>query len=383
MGRNRSRSRRRNVGTDPLFDVFFSREEEPRSIFCAFLPATQLNASIADETFMMNCLNSNAESSEVERDLDASSDEDLGFAMDVVGDESQRVKANPRHELARLNRKRFALSDREVEVATDGWLVEGRCQKVDKGYQRLTSAPSPDDVRPEPILRIALDRCCERWASAKNWAQIDSQLRSIRQDITVQQLRGPFAAHAYETCARLALEASDISQFLQCQGKVAQLQGSRSDDARREFACYRILYLGLQGLEAELADNLRSLSAEDRRSAPVMFARRLLAAEGAGNRLRFFRGSRDASSPGQASALLAAMVGPSEATLLHSFCRALKPSGLRLSRVAAWLGRTEVDCRSVVETHGAIITDARVDAKLSEVGLSAAAKRSGRKQRKR
>lgn len=36
--------------------------------------------------------------------------------------------------------------------------LQGTCQQLEKSYFRLTRAPDPSTVRPEPILRKALDR---------------------------------------------------------------------------------------------------------------------------------------------------------------------------------------------------------------------------------
>jgi len=36
--------------------------------------------------------------------------------------------------------------------------VQGTCATVEKKYLRLTSAPDPKTVRPEPVLKLAVDR---------------------------------------------------------------------------------------------------------------------------------------------------------------------------------------------------------------------------------
>lgn len=95
--------------------------------------------------------------------------------------------------------------------------VKGTCMTVEKSYFRLTQAPDPCDVRPEPVLVAALKMLESKWNNKKvEYKYIDDQFRSLRQDLTVQRIQNDFCVKVYETHARIALEEADLDQFNQC-----------------------------------------------------------------------------------------------------------------------------------------------------------------------
>ena len=94
----------------------------------------------------------------------------------------------------------------EAAPSTDK--IVGTCQVVAKQYLRLTVAANPANVRPAPVLRKALKMVLRQWADGKSYEWCASQLKSIRQDITVQHLEqsdGELSIDVYETHARLAI----------------------------------------------------------------------------------------------------------------------------------------------------------------------------------
>jgi hypothetical protein len=60
-----------------------------------------------------------------------------------------------------------------------------------------------------------------------NWA--NDQLKSARQDITVQRLRNKFVLEVYETHARILLEHGDLNEFHQCQAMIRNLTSSAAN----------------------------------------------------------------------------------------------------------------------------------------------------------
>jgi hypothetical protein len=60
----------------------------------------------------------------------------------------------------------------------------GSCTDIEKPYLRLSGVPDPKFIRPEPVLRLSLVHVM----GSRDYAYVSDQLRSIRQDLTVQQI---------------------------------------------------------------------------------------------------------------------------------------------------------------------------------------------------
>ena len=81
-------------------------------------------------------------------------------------------------------------------------------QTLEKKYLRLTSAPNPATVRPEPVLRAAVELVRARYESygeergQEQYIYLWEQLKSIRQDRAVQRIRND---HHYVHLAPLSI----------------------------------------------------------------------------------------------------------------------------------------------------------------------------------
>lgn len=84
--------------------------------------------------------------------------------------------------------------------------IRGTSTSLEKRYLRLTRPPAPDTVRPKPILEQSLEMLLRKWSVDPNYKYVCEQMKSIRQDLTVQFIKDDFTVLVYETHARLALE---------------------------------------------------------------------------------------------------------------------------------------------------------------------------------
>jgi len=169
--------------------------------------------------------------------------------------------------------------------------IVGTCQTTEKSYFRLTSAPDPETVRPEPVLSLALSELKSKWrarfddppprggSGPVEYIWLCDQLKAVRQDLVVQHLKNEFTVGVYECHARVALEEGDMNEYNQCQTQLRELYGDPAlagFGQPAEFTAYRILYyLYLQGNKkyaegsSDLLGILRELRAESKGATVV------------------------------------------------------------------------------------------------------------------
>ena len=106
-------------------------------------------------------------------------------------------------------------------------------------------------MRPERVLKLALETLMKKWQEDSlgvGYVYMCSQLKAIRQDLTVQHIKNDFTVQVYEVHARTALESGDMNEYNQCQTQLKHLYSSNLKGSEEEFLAYRILYyIYLQG----------------------------------------------------------------------------------------------------------------------------------------
>ena len=249
--------------------------------------------------------------------------------------------------------------------------VTGSSSALEKPYFRLTSAPALADVRPPTVLRKALAAVREKVASGEyDYPAACEQLKSIRQDLTVQKVAGKLAVAVYEEHARLALTAGDFAELGQCLGRLKTLHrrpGSGENEA--EFVAYRLLHSALRGSGAgEALLELRGLPEDLLRGEWVRHALRVVVAVRAGDPANAFFPLL-AQARGLLPRLLEGEQAAARQRALRAAAAAFLPSAPleALARTALHVG-SEAEAREFVLRSGAVLTeDGALDARLTRL----------------
>ncbi|XP_051121214.1 SAC3 family protein A [Andrographis paniculata] len=246
----------------------------------------------------------------------------------------------------------------------DSLRVKGTCQEIEKGYLRLTSAPDPATVRPEEVLEKALLMVQN---SQKDYHYKCDQLKSMRQDLTVQHIRNELTVKVYETHARFAIESADVREYNQCISQIKRLYAEEIPGCHMEFAAYHLLCVILHSNNnRELLSAMSRLSADAKKDEAVKHALAVRSAVTSGNYVMFFRLYK--SAPNLNAFLMDVSVEKMRYAAVKCMSRSYRPT-LPVSYISRILGfnhaslptseEKEVDgleeCVEWLKAHGAIL----------------------------
>uniref|UniRef100_A0A7S3Q3R7 SAC3/GANP/THP3 conserved domain-containing protein n=1 Tax=Chaetoceros debilis TaxID=122233 RepID=A0A7S3Q3R7_9STRA len=248
------------------------------------------------------------------------------------------------------------LNDDDYEKMT----VKGTCKVLEKEYLRLTAPPKANLVRPEPILKKHLinlkklrkiqsgkSSCSSSGAKRKDYNWFCSQLKAIRQDLTVQRIFNEFAVQVYEFHAKTALEEGDLNEYNQSQTQLKELyeivddpyptigKGDKSKskglENQNEFIAYRIIYYVFmtgnkkyEGGSTDLFKIMLSLSPEQRLDSFISHALKVRIAVADNDYHAFFR--LQDKAPSMAAYLMDFIVPSIRASGLKCMMKAYRPT---------------------------------------------------------
>ncbi|XP_038679907.1 SAC3 family protein A-like isoform X1 [Tripterygium wilfordii] len=270
------------------------------------------------------------------------------------------------------------------DIDWDALTVKGTCQDIEKRYLRLTSAPDPTTVRPGEVLQKALLMVQN---SHKNYLYKCDQLKSIRQDLTVQRIHNQLTVKVYETHARLALEVGDLPEYNQCQSQLMTLYAEGIAGCHMEFAAYNLLCVILHSNNnRDVLSSMSRLSDKAKQDEAVKHALAVRRAVTSGNYVMFFKLYK--SAPNLNACHMDLYVEKMRYKAVSCMSRSYRPT-VPVSYIANVLGFTRVlpinevsrevsdgleECLEWLKAHGACLTtdnigELQLDTKTSSSSL--------------
>ncbi|TDZ18113.1 THP3-like protein [Colletotrichum orbiculare MAFF 240422] len=242
---------------------------------------------------------------------------------------------------------------------SDGPVV-GTSETLEKRYLRLTAPPVPSQVRPERVLHKTMDLLKKKWKKEGNYSYICDQLKSMRQDLTVQRIKNDFTVSVYELHARIALEKGDLGEYNQCQTQLRTLYAMALKGNPIEFKAYRILYFIHTANRTGLNDALADLTTAEQKEQPIKHALEVRSALALGNYHKFFQLYLD--TPNMGAYLMDMFVVRERLAALCNICKSYKPD-VKLRFITEELGfESDVDAAQfVVDYNGQHLLEERQD----------------------
>jgi len=123
------------------------------------------------------------------------------------------------------------------------------------------------------------------------------QLKSIRQDLTIQHIHSDFTVKVYETHARVAIANGDMNEFNQCQTQLIELYHKNlCRDCVEEFVAYRLMYHIFNSNTLALVQEIKGLSLKEQSHPAIRMALQIRRVVDSNNYFEFFRLRKDVNS---------------------------------------------------------------------------------------
>lgn len=192
-----------------------------------------------------------------QRSRDASSDDE---GEDVRRQRRTRRTNTVDTEATSTYFKQAIVADSDAPGASKAKTFVGVSEEMERAYSR--DEPTPADIRPEHVLHKAL-RFIEKKAKTAGTKYLSDQLKGMRQDLRVQNIKSPFAIKVYERAAKVCLQMRDLGDFNQSQAALRTFYqlpfATEENSSIEEFTAYRLAYLALIGQMDTLAVELIKL----------------------------------------------------------------------------------------------------------------------------